>query len=296
MKRPASQYSIRILALIPFLCVSTCALRAQHVVGAKAGIIEFTQGEVFLENQRVILSRSSFLLAPLGQCVRTELGYAELLLGPHVYLRMGIFGQLRIEQNRLEDTQIALERGSALVEIVQEIKGNRTRIRLRNGVVDIEKKGLYRFYAGSGEVRVYGGSALVSLAVRQTTVKGGRTVFLDGSLAAKKFEEDEGDSLHKWSARRSFELFQFTQATRSQNHWQRLALGWAVNSDYKMRFFSERLLREWRQNQHVPLDIRIAMELEQQRLNEEREYLKQKAIRERQELEAAQNPGAKPIY
>ena len=38
-----------------------------------------------------------------------------------------------------------------------------------------------------------------------------------------------------------------------QSHWKPLSLGWAVNSDYRVRLFSDRLLLELLTVQHVPL-------------------------------------------
>lgn len=294
MKQSAGEYAIGFMILALGAGIAAGPAGAQHVVGAKAGIIQYVRGIAFLDDKPVNLSSNSYLLMRPGQNLRTEFGFAELLLSPEVYLRMGTFGLLRIEQNRLGDTRIELEKGSAMVEVVQEIKGTQASIFLKGGEARIKKKGLYRFDAGSGEIRVYGGSALVSIANRKTTVKGGRTVSLETGLGIRKFDTKEVDPLHQWAAQRSFELYQAPSGNRVQTHWQRLTMGWAVNSNYRMRFFSERLLREWRTRQHVPLEVRIAAEQAQKRVQEAREYLEQKAIRDRKELEASRNQGIMP--
>ena len=274
--------------------MSADSARAQFVVGVKAGIVQYVRGDVFLDSTQVKLSKSDYLQMQPGQSLLTELGFVEMLLSPQVYLRMGAYGRLQVEQNLLRDTRLVLERGSVLIEIVQEIKETQTRIRLGDADVEIRKKGLYRFDAGSGEVRVYGGAALVSRANEKATIKGGRMVSLNAGLAVKKFDRKKSDVLHQWSARRSFDLFQTNTGMRIQNHWQRLSLGWAVNANYRIRFFSERLLREWKMQQHVPLDAKIAAEMERERIRAEREYLEQKAIQEKRNLEAARNQGLMP--
>lgn len=269
------------------------AVYAQHVVGAKAGIMQCAQGEVSLDDKQIKLSKGSFLQVYPGQILRTGIGFIELVLAPDIYLRLGIFGRLRIEQNRLDDTRLALEEGSALIEIVQENKWTRTGICLADGEVEIRKRGLYRFEAGSGEVRVYGGSALVSRTGRKATVRSGSMASLGGELSVKKFDAKEGDSLHRWAARRSFDIFQALSSPSAQSHWQRLALGWAVSSNYRIRFFSETLLSEWRLIHYVSPEARIAAERQQRRIQAEREYMEQ--INARKEMEASRNPNGRSL-
>lgn len=289
MKRSTGAHAIRFMILLLGVGIASGPVGAQHVVGAKAGIVQYVRGHVFLDDKPVDLSSNGYLLMKPGQNLRTEFGFAELLLSPEVYLRMGTSGQLRIEQNRLGDTRLVLERGSAMVEVVQEIKGTQAAVCMAGGEASVKRKGLYRFDAGSGEIRVYGGSTQVSIGNRKATVKGGRMVSLNAGSAVRKFDTKASDPLHQWAAQRSFELYQAPLGNRVQTHWQRLSMGWASNSNYRVRFYSERLLREWRTRQHVPLDVRIAAEQAQKRVQEAREYLEQKAIRDRKELEASRS-------
>jgi hypothetical protein len=73
-------------------------------------------------------------------------------------------------------------------------------------------------------------------------------IHLDGDLASAKFDAGVADSLHKWAARRSFDLFDATKSSRKQRHWQPISMGWAHNSGYRMRFRSQRLFEEWAMN------------------------------------------------
>lgn len=232
----------RSLAMVFLLLTIAGAVSAQQVVSTTAGIIQCVEGDVFLEGKLLQLPRlphGSYLQMENGQSLRTMQGRMELLLNSYIYLRLGENGLLRMEQNQLNDSQLALEQGSVLIEVVQELPGNRTRLRFSTGIVEIRKAGLYRLDAGSGEFRVYGGAALVTIGNRQKTIKTGRMVHLDGDFASPKFNANDADSLHQWAAQRSFNLFIASSESRKQLHWNPISLGWLRNSNYRMRFFSQ---------------------------------------------------------
>jgi hypothetical protein len=60
-----------------------------------------------------------------GQLLRTNNGRAEILLGPGVFVRLGPHAALRMVNSRLEDTQIEIEQGAALVEVVEIANGDK---------------------------------------------------------------------------------------------------------------------------------------------------------------------------
>jgi hypothetical protein len=156
-----------------------------------------------------------------------------------------------MQENQLSDTRLALEQGSALIEVVQEIKGNRISVLVSKSVVEVEKAGLYRLDSGSGELRVYGGEAMVVKGDRKKAIKSGRMVYLSGDLASEKFDMDVADSLHQWAAQRSFSLFAVTPDTRKQTHWTPVSLGWVRNSNYRMSFYSEFFRYQWIRDQAI---------------------------------------------
>jgi hypothetical protein len=212
---------------------------AQYVVSTKAGVIQYIEGDVFGEGLLPTLPPDRYLQMENGHSLRTKQGRAELLLSPGAYLRLGENGLLRIEQNKLDDTQLTLEQGSALIEVVQQIKGNRIRVRFLTSVIEVKKPGLYRLDAASGELRVYGGAVLVESRNKKTTIKMGRMVRLDRDLVPKKFDVDAADSLHEWAGRRSFDLFVVSSNARTQMHWTPMSSGWLRKSNYRMSFYSQ---------------------------------------------------------
>ncbi len=113
--------AVTILSVVMF----SVAAPAAQMVSAKAGVIQCTEGDVFLDGKPLKPSQRDYSQMETGQSLRTEKGRAELLLSPNTYLRLDENSSARLEQNRLEDTQLALEKGSALIEVVEEFKGNR---------------------------------------------------------------------------------------------------------------------------------------------------------------------------
>jgi hypothetical protein len=252
MKRQIVRRIVRSVGVTLTVLMITGVAPAQFVVGAKAGIVLCTQGNVFLDGEQLRLPYGSYLQMGEGQKLHTVQGRVELLLNPSGYLRMAEDGLLRMEHNLLTDIQLALEQGSALIEIVQEIKGSRIRVRLPESLVEISKAGLYRLDAGCGELRVYSGVASAACGSRKITVKKDRMVRL-GDLASKpaKFNANAADSLHRWAAQRSFELFIANSSTRKQTHWTPIALGWLRNASYRMKFYSQLAFDEWILEQQI---------------------------------------------
>jgi hypothetical protein len=142
-----------------------------------------------------------------------------------------------------------LERGSALIEVAQDTKVNHITLHYSKSVTEIRKAGLYRLDADSGVFRVYGGEAQATNEKGKITVKAGRMVHLDGRLVLSKFNTDIADSLHKWAARRSFDLVVADQnVLGKQTRWRLTASGWLNHPDYRATFYSPAFYNLWRKN------------------------------------------------
>lgn len=253
MQGRIQHYIFRSAGMLVALLAMTVGAQAQYVVSAKAGVIQFAAGDVFLDEKPVRLSKGDYKQMENGQSLRTGRGFAELLLGTNVYLRLSTNSLVRMYQNHLIDTQLSLEQGSALVEVVEKAKGSQIRIVFGAGLVEIKKKGLYRLDAGTRELRVYGGEARVAKKDRKEKIKKSKMICLDNDLKPSKFNTDVMDPLHKWAAYRSFMLFADNPNTRTQHHWTHISLGWVKNFDYGISFRSEELYAEWLRNRRVRL-------------------------------------------
>ena len=235
----------RLMGIAVIALAASASAIAQQVASAKAGLIQYIQGKALLDGRPLRLGAKGFLQMESRQGVRTEQGRLELLLSPETYLRLGENASLLMENNLLTDIRLALDRGSALIEVVQTLKGNPIRVRLAEGVVEIQKAGLVRLDTDSGQVRVYGGTAQVARGEQKITVKSGKSVRLENSwLRASDFDPKESDPLHQWAAQRSLLVLGVNQGARSQMQWMPQNSGWVTSSNYHVRIFSPRIFAE----------------------------------------------------
>jgi hypothetical protein len=249
MKRQISRQVACILVGFSLLFLIAHCIFAQHVLNAHAGLVNYIEGEVFLEGNEFKILVGKYPQMQNGQTMKTKQGRAELILAPNIFLRLGENSLLRMENNTLVEAQLALEQGFALMEIVKTIKGNRARLLLSNGVVEASKAGLYRVDANPSVVRVYGGEAIVQCSGKKTKIKRERMVHLDGSLKPSIVDTTIADAFHQWAGKRSFGLFVDPMAFRKQTHWYVNSEGWLINSNYHMRFFSRVHYLDWARRQ-----------------------------------------------
>ena len=101
------------LAITPFVWLSASA---QPVISARAGLIQLTDGSVFLDDQRLEQRAAKFDQMKEGSELRTQDGRAEVLLTPGTFLRIGNDSAIRMVSNRLVDTRVRLLNGAAIVD------------------------------------------------------------------------------------------------------------------------------------------------------------------------------------
>ncbi len=209
---------------------------AQRIIGAKAGIVQYVIGQAFLDDKPFRIPRGSYTQMENGQVLSTEKGRAEILLAPGVFLRLGENSSLLMEQNRLDATQLVVNRGVALIEVAETIKANPISLRISSSVIKIKKAGLYRLNTDPSELRVYGGAVSVFKENNKITVKEGRSIPLNGNFAPLKFDTRVVDVLYVWSGCRSFTLFVANPNNKELPNWKLSAKGDLKNSNYRLRF------------------------------------------------------------
>ncbi len=182
-----------------------CPLSAQPVVPAKAGLISYTRGTVYLDNQRIAASTTRFIPVQENAVVRTERGRAEVLLGPCAVLRMDGDSAFRLVSNRLTEPRVDLLAGSAVVEIAALGKGASVTLGVSDVPVAMARAGLYRFDFAPPEVKVFQGRATVERPGGRIGVSAGRMLVWDAQKP-EKFDIRDGDALDLWSRRRSLAL------------------------------------------------------------------------------------------
>jgi hypothetical protein len=181
---------IAIAATVILIIPAFCIVNAQHIVNFKAAVLQFAEGEVFVDGIPIKLQDGVLIQVGKDQRLDTKKGRAELLLPFCTHLRLGENGSVRITGNRLNDMEMTLEGGTILIEIVDAPSDNRVRVRISESVVEMKVAGLYRLDSDSGELRVHSGEAKVVWKNRKVKVKNGWMVRFAAISERKEFETD----------------------------------------------------------------------------------------------------------
>jgi hypothetical protein len=274
-----------------FMLLSLSCARAQYVLSARAGMVQFVDGNVSLDGQPVRLSATDFPVLKNGQVLRTDRGLAELSLAPGVFLRMGQQSAVRLINGRLQDTQVELEQGEALVEVVDITKGDRIQVQFGETRTEFKHVGLYRFELGPRELRVFGGDAEVQANDKRIGVGRGKVVRLERALSVASFDTKVMDALHRWAASRSFFLFVSSKEARERRtHWEITVSGWSWNRDFGMRLFSPVVAEEY--SRKVALEDQE--KADEQKLKDKFREMDQKQVAQ-QQRQQQQQAGQRPM-
>ena len=207
--------------LIPVLFVAALVLslplisrsqnREKFVISARAGGVNAVTGRATMRPH----GNSEWQLLTIkedletGDVVRTGLdGRVEMLLNPGSYMRIGENSEFELSDNSLENLEVRLIRGTAIVEVTgaddEELFIGITTPHARLSIV---RRGLYRLNVVPGnttELIVRKGR--VMLEDSHTKVKGGnKVVFSSGSFSVAKLENDkkDWDTFEGWSKDRA---------------------------------------------------------------------------------------------
>jgi hypothetical protein len=184
--------------------------REKFVISAKAGGVNSVSGKVTFRRESAtgwqLLTAKDDLNS--GDVVRTGTdGLVEVLLNPGTYLRLPENSEFEMTDASLDDLNVRLFKGSAIVEAAG-IDGGELLIRVDTPQtkVDIVRKGVYRINimpSGQTEVVVRNGRALVGDEALK--VKGGKKVLVGGGapLEIAKYDKKDQDQFDLWSKERA---------------------------------------------------------------------------------------------
>ena len=195
------------LALV--LLSGSAAMAQQRTISARAGTIAYQQGVVYVDDQRVRAPYRNVHPFQMknGQQLRLERGSVEVVLGSGVYLRMLGPSSIRMQETVLADTRVVVEEGSALIEVAGMNKGAQLRVICGEGSTELKRDGSYRFDAPAeampGQLRIYGGDAVVERAGMPVKGTSGQAVDLGHGFQVARFDLQDGDALQAWAAQRS---------------------------------------------------------------------------------------------
>jgi uncharacterized membrane protein YgcG len=196
----------RMLAVLAVTALAGFAQQTQ-VSGNKGmaspGAVNYLEGQATLDGQPLAAQS----VARPGQAIDTANGYVEVLLTPGAFLRIGHNSETRLTSVGLAGVTLQVNRGSAMVEVGDLVKGSTLTVDMDGATTAVQKKGLYSFDAAQHSVRVLDGKAEVRNATGETTLKKGNEVLLasDQPLKKRDFETKpaEHEPLYVWSKVRS---------------------------------------------------------------------------------------------
>lgn len=181
----------------------------KYLISANAGGVNYLEGPVSIVRK---LGKSGTLLKrdriEIGDLVSTGPGgKAEILLNPGSYLRLGENSSFEFVTTSLDDLQMRVLSGSAILEVFAADEFT-VSVKTPKSAFTIIDSGIYRIDAApAGDtIAVWKGKARVG-NTGSTVLKGGREATMaNGQLAVAKFDRDEKDSLDTWSKSRAKEL------------------------------------------------------------------------------------------
>ena len=217
------------------------AVRDQYLISAKAGGVNYIEGAVGIARKK---GGGGPLLVTdtvdVGDRVSTgNDGKAEILLNPGSFLRLGGNAAFEFKTNGLDDLQLKLDAGSAILEVFATEDFDITVYTPKHKYVLIET-GVYRVDVlpeGGSRLEVWKGTARAKGAL--DVARGGSVLTSSetGNVTLAKFDRDEQDALDIWSKIRGKELAKATKRLRDRSLRASLMRtfathGWNVYSSY----------------------------------------------------------------
>jgi len=179
----------------------------QSVIAARSGVVNFSEGIVFVDGQPLERKPGIFVRLREGSTLSTEGGRAEVLLTPDTWLRIGADSSMRMLSTDIDDTRVELLSGSAILDSAQAPAGSFVKIVFKGETIRPVKPGNYRMDADPPQLRVFKGEAEVSPndAAKKgepVAVLAAQLMPLDGSTVARRFTQGADGLLDIWSDER----------------------------------------------------------------------------------------------
>ena len=199
------------------LCLAACTqLSGQAVISAHAGVVNYSEGAVFLDDQALNQSAGTFPSIKEGSTLRTDEGRAEVLLTPGVYLRLDRNSSIRMVSGSLSNTQVEFLSGAVILDSKDASPGNSVALKYKTYQVRFPKPGLYRLDSMPGVMETYSGEAEVGNAGEPSkAVDGAHQFFFDIGIETNKYGGSTADNFSEWAAERNESIEASNRAAQS---------------------------------------------------------------------------------
>jgi len=177
----------------------------QPIISAKSGVIQYLEGDVFLNDKMLDTKIGKFSEMKDGSILRTTEGRAEVLLTPGSFLRMKEATSIKMYDSRLVSTRIEVLSGSISVEVsdMEKEADHSLTFIAKNAVIELRKGGIYRIDGDAGLLKVRKGEAQVEIAGVAKTVGTAKAALLNGDIQISKFDNTKGDEFDRWAQTRA---------------------------------------------------------------------------------------------
>src|SRR3954452_5893896 len=193
-----------VLVLSGLLLAAVYAMPQAYTISAKPGAVNYIEGNAFLNGKPISDKKFKSVFLDANDTWSTDIGKAEVLLTPGVFLRVGENSEVRMVSPSLINTQVEVSRGEVMLEVTGLVKDNNIQILNHGSSTKVEKNGLYRFTADDPPTAaVLDGKLSVAFRDHKIDLKKGKQVVLAADLNPGKFDSKKEDSLFAWSNVRS---------------------------------------------------------------------------------------------
>jgi len=196
----------RLNLVASFFLAAILSAPAWGATPALPGTVNYVEGQASIGSEALNSKSVGSTTLEAGQTISTATGKAEILMTPGVFFRLGDDSAATLVSPSLTNTEIALAKGQAMVEVDSIYKDNVLRVQENGAATQLLKTGIYAFDANNADVRVFQGEALVQDGDRQVKVKAGHEIALNNAaLKTTKFDKREyqDTDLYRFSNLRS---------------------------------------------------------------------------------------------
>jgi hypothetical protein len=227
--------------LLLAVAMSGLTAMAQSVISAKAGVVHYTEGDVLVNDQLLVMKANKFPELKNTEVLHTAEGRVELLLAPGSFLRLSEKSAVRMDSNSILATKLTMLEGTAIVEVMELTKLSSLEFVMGKDTVSIRKPGLYRLEMDSPAVKVYSGEVAVNFNDELVKVSEGKWMSLTGDHLIAKFDKKMNmDEIVQWADRRASTLAMAnvhsakTVSNGLMSNQRLSSSGWMYNSFYGM--------------------------------------------------------------
>jgi hypothetical protein len=176
-----------------------------QVISAKAGLVNLAEGDVRVNGKAVELSKNRFLEMDKGSKLETGDGRSEVLLTPGNFLRVDENSSFTLIDPNLEDVQLELHSGRALLEYGEFSDINQISVQFLGQKISFGQSGIFYLDADEKVFKVVVGEATVKVNGVLTKLKEGRMVTFNSAnptganATIAKFDKEESTPFLRWS-------------------------------------------------------------------------------------------------